>query len=243
LKITFHFLTRRLDPPATHPQLTHTSSQDRRNPQPPRQLQLIKARPPTFGVTPATPATPATPEQVVPVDQVNGNGGAKDNNEDKTVLLSGHGHKHGHGYGHDHDLDHLHKHGHGHKKKHVNPLVVAHLYTKKKAMQAAHQMEKAVLKAKGHKLHHELEKKGDEVHRDIAKAVHGHAAHIKKTKKQAEVKAAHVAHVAHAAGQAVHAAGHVAPTAHDVHDVLHRALQPGQNLSEEDKEKLRMIAR
>ena len=195
----------------------------------------------------------------MPVDQVNGNGGAKDNNEDKSVLLAGHGndHKHGHvhdldldhlhkkGHGHDHDLDldHLHKHGHGHKKKHVNPLVVAHLYTKKKAMQAAYKMEKAVLKAKGNKLHHELEKKGNEVHRDIAKAVHGHAAHIKKTKKQAEAKVAHVAHVAHAAGQAVHVSGHAGHAAHDVHDVLHRALQPGQNLSEEDKEKLRMIAR
>lgn len=219
----------------THTQLTrilHTPLQDRRNPQPPRQLQLIKARPPTFGVT------PATPEQVVPVDQINGNGGAKDNNEDKSVLLAGHGKGLKKGHEHDLDLDHLHKKGHGHKKKkkHVNPLVVAHLYTKKKAMQAAHKMEKTVLKAKGHKLHHELEKKGKEVHRDIAKAVHGHAAHTKKTKKQAEAKAAHVAHVAHAAGQAVHAT-------HNVHDVLHRALQPGQNLSEEDKERLRMFAR
>jgi hypothetical protein len=171
---------------------------------------------------------------VVPVDQVNGNGGAKDNNKAKSVQVPGHAKGQKKVHGHDHELDHLHKHGHGHKKKkHVNPLVVAHLYTKKKALQAAHKMEKAVLKAKGKKLHHELEKKGNEVHHDIAKAVHGHAAHIKKTKKQAEAKAAHVAH----------AVAHAVHTTHEAHDHLHRALQPGQNLSEEDKDMLRMIAR
>ena len=109
-------------------------------------------------------------------------------------------------------------------KKHINPLVIATAYTKKKAKQAAVQLEKAVLKGKANKFHHDLKKKGKQVHRDIAKA--GQAVHAHQALKKVDG----VAHDAHA-----HADGNLSHL---------RALQPQlTNLSEEDKEALRMIAR
>jgi len=147
--------------------------------------------------------------------------------EPKTALDKSRGHDDiGHTHKHDSKKNHQHS---NKKKKHVNPLVVAQLYTQKKTAHAAHQLEKAVLKAKGHKLHKNLEKKETDIHREITKAANAHVAHVKKTKKELEARAAHAAHVA--------------KMAHKTHGSHHRVLQRLQNLSEEDLEKLRMIAR
>lgn len=145
----------------------------------------------------------------------------------KTALDKSRGHDDiGHTHKHDSKMNHQHS---NKKKKHINPLVVAQLYTKKKTAHAAHQLEKSGLKAKGHKLHKNLEKKEKDIHREIAKAANAHVAHVKKTKKELEARAAHAAHVA--------------KMAHKIHGGHHRVLQRLQNLSEEDLEKLRMIAR